>query len=97
MLYTKGCDSTHLGGVHLVDGDDELTDTKGEGKESVFTSLTILGDTGFEFTSTTSNDEDSTIGLGGTSDHVFNEVTVTRGVCEDSKLGNVYNARRIFL
>ena len=71
---------TDLGGIHLVDGDDELTDTEGEGKESVFTGLAILGDTGFEFTSTTSNDEDSTIGLGGTSDHVFDEVTVTGGV-----------------
>jgi hypothetical protein len=42
-----------LGGVHLVDGDDELTHTEGEGKESVLASLAVLGDTGFEFTGTT--------------------------------------------
>lgn len=79
-----------LGGIHLVDGDDELTDTEGEGEESVFTGLTILGDTGFEFTSSTSDDEDSTIGLGGTSDHVFDEVTMAGGVNDgDHVLGGL--------
>ena len=79
----------NLGGVHLVDGDDELTDTEGEGEEGVFTGLAILGDTSLELTSTTGDDEDSTISLGGTSDHVFNEITVTRGIddlLEDNKL-----------
>jgi len=46
----------------------------------VLTGLTILGDTGFEFTDTSSDDQDSTIGLGGTSDHVLDEITVTWGV-----------------
>lgn len=71
---------TNLGGVHLVDGDDELTDTEGEGKESVFTGLAILGDTSFEFTSTGGNDEDSAIGLGGTGDHVLDEITMAWGI-----------------
>jgi hypothetical protein len=71
---------THLGGVHLVDGDDELTHTEGEGKESVLASLTILGDTSFELTSTAGDDEDSAISLGGTGNHVLDEVTVTRGI-----------------
>ena len=69
-----------LGGVHLVDGDDELLDTQSVGEQSVLTSLTILGDTSLELTSTGSDNEDSAIGLGGTSDHVFDEVTVSRGV-----------------
>ena len=69
-----------LGGVHLVDGDDELLDTQGVGQESVLTGLAILGDTGFEFTSTSGNDEDSTIGLGGTSDHVLDKITMARGI-----------------
>ena len=69
-----------LGGVHLVDGNDELLDTQGVGKQSVLTSLAILGDTSFELTSTGSNDEDSTISLGGTSDHVLDKVTMTRSV-----------------
>lgn len=78
---------TYLGGVHLVDGDDELTHTEGEGKESVLASLTILGDTGFEFTSTTSNDEDSAVSLRGTSDHVLDEITVAGGVDDLQDIG----------
>ena len=69
-----------LGGVHLVDGDDELLHTQGEGQQSVLTSLAILGDTSLELTSTGSDNQDSAVGLGGTSDHVLDEVTVTRGV-----------------
>jgi len=79
-----------LGGVHLVDGDDELLDTEGVRKQSVLTSLAILGDTGLEFTSTSRNDEDSTVGLRGTCDHVLDEVTVTRGVDDsDVVLGSL--------
>lgn len=69
-----------LSGVHLVDGDDELLDTQGVGEQSVLTSLTILGDTSFEFTSTGSNDENGAVSLGSTSDHVLDEVTMTGGV-----------------
>lgn len=71
-----------LGSVHLVEGNNELADTKGEGEQSVLTSLAILGDTSLELTSTGGNDEDSAVSLGGTSDHVLDEVTVTGGVCE---------------
>ena len=70
-----------LGGVHLVDGNNELPDTKGEGKEGVLASLSVLGDTSFEFTSTGGDNKDSAVGLGGTSDHVLDEVTMTRGIC----------------
>lgn len=70
-----------LGSVHLVDGNNELLDTKGVGKEGVLASLSILGDTSFEFTSTGSDNEDSAVGLGGTSNHVFDKVTMTRGIC----------------
>jgi hypothetical protein len=31
-----------LGGVHLVDGDDELPDTEGESKQGVLTGLAVL-------------------------------------------------------
>ena len=86
-----------LAGVHLVKSDNELLNTEGESKQSVLTGLAILGDTSLELTSTGGNDENSAVSLRGTSDHVLDEVTVTRGVCEDSKLGNVYNARGIFL
>jgi len=69
-----------LGGVHFVDGDDELLDTEGVGEQSVLTSLAILGDTGLELTSTSGDDENGAISLGGTRDHVLDEITVTRGV-----------------
>ena len=78
--YFSPMRGTYLGGVHLVDGDDELPDTEGEGEQSVLSGLTILGDTSFEFTSTSGNDENSAISLGGTSDHVLDEITVPRGI-----------------
>ena len=69
-----------LGSVHLVDGDDELSYTQSKGEQSVLTGLAILGDTSFEFTGTGSNDEDSAVSLGGASDHVLDEIAMTRGV-----------------
>jgi len=69
-----------LGGVHLVDGDDELLDTKGVGKKSVLTGLAILGDTSFELTSTSGDDKNGAVSLGGASDHVLDEITVAWGV-----------------
>jgi len=69
-----------LGSVHLVDGDDELTHTKGESKESVLTGLTILGDTSLELTSTGGDNENTAVSLGSASNHVLDEITVTRSV-----------------
>lgn len=70
----------YLGRIHLVDSDDELAHTEGKGKESVLSSLAILGDTSFEFTSATSNDENGTVSLRRSCDHVFDEIAVTRGI-----------------
>ena len=70
-----------LGSVHLVNGDDELSDTKGVGKQGVLASLAVLGDTSLEFTGTGGDDKDSAVGLRGASDHVLDEITVTRSVC----------------
>jgi hypothetical protein len=79
-----------LGGVHLVDGDDELLDTKSVGEQSVLTGLTVLGDTGLELTSAGGDDENGAVGLGGTSDHVLDEITVTGGVNDgDVVLGSL--------
>ena len=83
-----------FGGVHLVDGNDELLHTKGVGKKSVLTSLTILGDTSLELTSTGGNDENGAIGLRGTSDHVLDEITVTGGVW--CMLANVHTPHPLF-
>ena len=70
----------YLSGVHLIDGNDELPHTEGESEESVLAGLTILGDTSLELTSTTSNDENGAVSLGSTSDHVFDEITMARGI-----------------
>lgn len=79
-----------LGGVHLVDGNDELLDTKGVGEEGVLAGLAILGDTSLELTSTGGNDENGAISLGGTSDHVLDEITVTGGINDsDHVLGGL--------
>jgi hypothetical protein len=79
-----------LGGVHLVDGNDELLDTEGVGEKGVLTSLAILGDTSLELTSTGGNDENGAVSLGGTSDHVLDEITVTGGVDDgDHVLGGL--------
>ena len=48
-------------------------------------SLTILGDTGLELTSTRGDDENSAISLGGTGNHILDEITVTGSV---NDLGN---------
>jgi hypothetical protein len=53
-----------------------LPDPKSKSEESVLAGLTILGDSSFELTSTTRNDEDGTVSLGGASDHVLDEVTM---------------------
>jgi hypothetical protein len=66
-----------LGGVHLVDTNDQLLDTKGEGQQGVLTGLAILGNASLELANTGGNDQDGAIGLGGTRDHVLDEITVT--------------------
>jgi len=69
-----------LGRVHLVDTDDQLLHSKSVGKESMLSGLSILGNTSLEFTSSRSNDEDTTVSLGCTSDHVLDEISVSGGI-----------------
>jgi len=77
-----------LSGVHLVDTNDQLLDSQGVSQESVLAGLSVLGDTGFELTDTTSNDQDGAISLGGTSDHVLDEITMSGGIDDgDVELG----------
>ena len=52
--------------------------------------LTVLGDTGLELTGTSGNDENGTIGLGGTGDHVLDEVTMSRGIDDLEDLINIW-------
>lgn len=76
--------------IHLVDTNNQLLDTQGESKQSVLTGLTVLGDTSLELTSTGSNNQDGTISLGGTSDHVLDEISVAGSVNDgDVVLGSL--------
>merc|ERR1719446_1499070 len=79
-----------LGGVHLVDGHDELLDPEGVGEQGVLPGLTVLGDTGFKLSSTGGNDEDSTVSLRGSGDHVLDEITMAGSVDDgDVVLGSL--------
>jgi len=79
-LVETGLAVGRLSGVHLVDTNDELLHTQGEGQQSMLTGLTVLGDTSLELTNTSSNDQHSAVSLRGTSDHVLDEVPVSRSI-----------------
>merc|ERR1719347_2329490 len=68
------------GRIHLVDTDDQLLDTQGEGQEGVFAGLAILGDASLELTMASGDDEHGTICLRGASDHVLDEIPVAWGI-----------------
>ena len=69
-----------LADVHLVDGNDHLLDTEGEGKKGVLAGLAFLGDTSLKLTGSGGDGEDGTVGLGGTSNHVLDKVAMSGGV-----------------
>merc|ERR1719400_1488365 len=60
-----------LGGVHLVDGDDQLLDAEGVGEQGVLSGLSILGDTSLELASSGGDNEHTAVSLAGTSDHAL--------------------------
>ena len=66
--------------VHFIGTADHLLNSEGEGKECVFSSLSILWDTSFEFSYSWGNHKNSTIGLWGSGNHVFDEISVSWGI-----------------
>ena len=64
---------------------DQLLDPQGVGKEGVFSGLSILGDASLEISYTGSDNAHTAVSLGGSSDHVLDEVTVTGGI-DDSDI-----------
>merc|ERR1740128_967962 len=66
-----------LSGVHLVACNDELLDPEGVGEQGVLPGLAVLGDASFELTGAGGDDENSTVSLRCTSDHVLDEVTMS--------------------
>ena len=79
-LLEPGLGVGRLGGVHLVDGNDQLLDTEGVGEQSVFSGLTVLGDTSLELSSSGGDDEHTAVSLAGAGDHVLDEVAMAGGV-----------------
>jgi len=75
--------------VHLVDGNNHLLDTHSLGEKSVLSGLSLLGETGLEATDVGGDHKNGGIGLGGTGDHVLDEISVAWGINdgEDSLVG----------
>jgi hypothetical protein len=76
-------------GIHLVAANDHLLDTHSEGKKSMFSSLSFLGPSRLELTGWGGDHEDGNISLGGTSDHVLDEISMSWSINdgEDGFLG----------
>lgn len=67
-----------------------MPDTEGEREQSVLSGLTVLGDTSLELSDTGGDNENGTVSLGGTGNHVLDEVSVTGGVNDsDVVLGSL--------
>jgi len=66
--------------VHLVAADNHLFDTQGERQQGMFSGLAIFGNTSLEFTLRSGNHEDGDIGLGGTGNHILDEVSMSGGI-----------------
>ena len=79
-----------LGRVHLVTSDDELLDAQSVGQQSVLPGLTVLGDAGLELSGSGGDDEHAAVRLGGSGDHVLDEVTMSGSVDDgDIVLGSL--------
>ena len=68
------------GGIHLVEGDNHLGDTKSVGQKSVLLGLAISGPSTLETTGGGVDDKDGNISLRGTGNHVLDEITMSRGI-----------------
>merc|ERR1719225_1666299 len=89
-LLKPGLGVGGLGGVHLVASNDKLLDTEGVGEESVLPGLAVLGDAGLELTSAGGDDENSAVSLRCSSDHVLDEITMSRSINDgDIVLGSL--------
>ena len=62
-LEVSGLGEWGLSGVHLVHGNDELLDSKSEGKESVLAGLSVGGDTSLELSGSGGDDKDGAVSL----------------------------------
>lgn len=62
--------------VHFVDTNDELLDPKSECEKNVVPGLSLFRNTCFELSFRGCDNEDGTIGLDSTIDHVLNESSV---------------------
>merc|ERR1719449_477232 len=84
-FFKSGLAVWRLRGVHLVNRNNELLDPESVGKQGVFASLTILRDASFKLSCSGGDDKHSTVSLGCASDHVLDEVAMSRGI-DDSNI-----------
>mmetsp|Transcript_62928 Transcript_62928/g.130795 ORF Transcript_62928/g.130795 Transcript_62928/m.130795 type:complete len:242 (+) Transcript_62928:693-1418(+) len=70
----------HVLVVHLVEADDELTHAECVGEEGMLARLSVGGDPRFELARRGGHHQDADVRLGGSSDHVLDEVPMPRGV-----------------
>ena len=70
--------------IHFIHADDELSNSKGECQQSMFSSLSVHGNPFFKLAQNRRNYENRSICLGCSSDHIFQEISVSRGInyCE---------------
>lgn len=66
--------------VHFVKADDHLFNSQSEGEQSVFSGLSVFGNSGFEFSLGGSNHEHGAIGLRGSGNHIFDEISMSGGI-----------------
>ncbi len=64
----------------LVAAADHLPHTEGESEKGMFTRLSVLRNTSLESSSGGVDDENGAVGLGSTSDHVLDEIAMSRGI-----------------
>merc|ERR1719369_453080 len=79
-LFKSSLGVRRLGGVHLVNSNNQLLNSQSVSQQGVFSSLTILGNASFELTGAGSNDLNTTVGLRSSSDHVLDEIPVSRSI-----------------
>ena len=66
--------------VHFIHTHDHLFHTHSERQQSVLTGLAISRNASLKLAGSGSDDEKSNIGMGGSSDHVLDEISVPRSI-----------------
>jgi hypothetical protein len=80
LIVRKNFGNAGLGRIHLVDNDNELSDTKSKCDEDMLSSRAAPRYTRLILPDTGCHDKNCTISLRSTRNRILNEVEVARGV-----------------